>query len=694
VLPFDDRDRDSVARDLVAEDEEVRRLAVLRVEALPRDDVVPCLVGCLGDSSWRVRKAAVSRLVAWPDQAQTAVLLIRSLHDDGNPGRRNGAVDALIQTGRPAIPHLIEAAEARDADVRKFVVDALAGIGDERAVPTLVARLSDADPNVRGSAADALGAIGGEAPETALREALADVAQPALVRFSALRALDALETPIHSSELAGALSEKLLRPGALALLGRAEDDPDAVEILAKAVASDARSCREAAIRGLLRVLAGADNSDAALLLERLRADAEAHPQAIDSVIERLPDADLATQLVLVQFLGLARQGRAAIPVLQVGTDEALEPVVLASLGAMQEVAVSAIDAAWDELPADSRRIACAFFARAPGEESAARLLHALHDEDGVVRMAAARSVGERDLAAGVERLVDLLEAAAGRAFEGEEERIAVSEALIVLGRASEPARAEEIVRRLAPLLASEEPVRLAAATAMAGLGRPVNDETMRLLLRDASANVRRVAVGALAGLHSEAGIDALHLAVADESPDVRVAAASALGRCGDALFEDLARLAEDADSRVRASAVRAVAARLAGGTDPVEGRAGLAMVERACEDVGPVALAAVEAVGQIGSEAIVLALALLERAESDIVREAVRCLGAHGDDRTLEAVVPLVSHADWSVRAEAIETLASRRMRRAVPAILRRLDTEQDEYVRSVTLRALQRLES
>ena len=53
----------------------------------------------------------------------------------------------------------------------------------------------------------------------------------------------------------------------------------------------------------------------------------------------------------------------------------------------------------------------------------------------------------------------------------------------------------------------------------------------------------------------------------------------------------------------------------------------------------------------------------------------------------------LVSHADWSVRAEAIRVLAERRVSRAAPAILRLLETEQDEYVRDAILDALERLE-
>jgi HEAT repeat protein len=45
------------------------------------------------------------------------------------------------------------------------------------------------------------------------------------------------------------------------------------------------------------------------------------------------------------------------------------------------------------------------------------------------------------------------------------------------------------------------------------------------------------------------------------------------------------------------------------------------------------------------------------------------------------------------VRAEVISTLAERGVASAVPAILRRLESEQDEFVREASLRALARLE-
>jgi HEAT repeat protein len=71
----------------------------------------------------------------------------------------------------------------------------------------------------------------------------------------------------------------------------------------------------------------------------------------------------------------------------------------------------------------------------------------------------------------------------------------------------------------------------------------------------------------------------------------------------------------------------------------------------------------------------------------------VSCLGARSEATNLDLLLPLVSHPDWSVRAEAIQVLAERRVTKAVPTILRRLETEQDGFVRDAMLRALERLE-
>ena len=695
--PFDERDRQSVLRDLESLDEEVRRLAVERVEALRVGEVIPRLVECLGDPSWRVRKAGVERLAACSDGDAVAIALIAALADGENTGRRNAAVEALMHQGASAVARLIDALEHADADVRKLAVDVLAGIGDPRATAALVSRLADPDPNVGAAAADALGAIGGEEAIGVLRAVATDASQPSLVRFSALHALANLDVALRAHEIGSALDDPVLRPASLALLGRVPDDEEALAILLKGLGSGARACREAAIRSLLGLVARRDGDEMDTLVARIRAAASAVPETIERVVSRLEDANLPTRLVLVQFLALQANPLVALAILRAGRDEALAQVALAGLETLGSIAEEAIDEAWSQLDAVERRDACVFFGRAAGRRSAERLGVALDDEDSAVRTAAARSIGARALVSAAPSLVARLERAAlDEDLDGEEERVAVSGALVSVAAApGADAVADLIIEHLGPLLGRAQPVRLAAARVLGGMGRPDDTELIALLLRDASDAVRRAAVEALAGLEPETAGEPLRLAIADESSDVRLAAASALGEArSEDVFDDLRSLAADDDVHVRARAVAAIVRRFVPVADAARRDAALVVLDDALSDEAPVALAAVESARAVGGEAASAAVSLLSRAEPDVVREAVRCMGVHAADDQLSELIPLVGHPDWSVRAEAIHTLAARRVRRAVPAILRRLETEQDEFVRSETLRALEQLEA
>jgi HEAT repeat protein len=702
MLNFDERDRENVLRDLESPDDEVRRLAVERIEALSANDVISRLVERLGDTSWRVRKTAVERLVAWPDTDGVADALIGALADGDNPGRRNAAVEALVHNGSKMVPKLIEATQADDADVRKFVVDALAGIGAPAAVPSLVACLEDSDPNVCAAAADALGAIDGDHAISALKATAIDSARQSLVRFSALHALAALEVPIRACELADVLADPVLRAGGLALLGCAEDDAQALEILLKGLSSGSRAPREASQRSLLRLLARSDGAAADRIVERIRATIEESPEVVEHTVGGLEGSDLATQLVLIQFLGLLSDKRAVVPVLLAGRDEALSEVALAALKAMGPVVEDAIEEAWSGLASEARHDACVLLGDTRGEPGASRLIGALDESDSAIRTAAARSIGRRRLEAALAPLIRRLEiSATDDDLESDEERAAVTEALVALVRGNETSKgagdlADCAIEKISALIdGANDTVRLAAATVLGCIGRTQDLEIVCLLLKDASADVRRAAVDALSRLDPEAAAEPLRLAIADEAPAVRIAAAAALGASlRPELFEDLHRLTEDDDARVRATAVHVLGKRFLEDPDPGRRAAAMAVMHRARDDEAPVALAVIEAAREVGVSAATHVVPLLRRHEPEVVRDAVRCLGMHASGRELDAIVPLVSHPDWSVRAETIQVLAERGVRNAVPAILRRLELEQDEFVRSITLRALDKLEA
>lgn len=699
TLEFDARDRDSVLRDLDDGDAEVRRLAVERVGALPPEDAVSRLVECLGDSSWRVRKAAVERLVATAELAPKLQALIRALGDGENPGRRNAAVEALVACGETAVPMLMDACASPDCDVRKLVVDALAGIGDPRSLEPLIANLKDLDPNVRAAAADAIGAIGGERAEVALLAVATRPNEEKLVRFSAVHALAALEAPVRLVDLGEILDDPVLCPAALAMLGR-HDDPDAPPVLLKALTDPSRATREAAMRALLRVLARLDGAEEAELTLRIRETVSAVGGVVDSATERLGEADLPTRLALVQFLGLVQAPDAIVPVLLAGQDEALGEVVLATLETLGPASENAIDAEWGQLSEGARRDACVLFGRTGGAMGVSRLLAALEDFSAEVRSAAARSIGERRVEAGLPLLVRRLAATASDDdFESEEELATVIDALIALASPSNGASAELTERAISLLAATlegaDENMRLAVAQVLGHVGRPQDTEIVTFLLKDPSARVRRAAVDALAHLDPGTAAEPLRLALADESSSVRIAAAGALGASqSDSVIEDLRRLADDEDARVRGAAAASVVRRFSEVANSTHREAVIAVLDVALNDEAPVALAAVGALRAVGGSYAARAASVLGRPDPDLVREAIGCLAAHGDASQVESLFPLVEHPDWSVRAEAIQALADRRVTRAVPHVLRRLETEQDDFVRDVILRALEKLES
>ncbi|HIG72868.1 MAG TPA: hypothetical protein EYG46_10065 [Myxococcales bacterium] len=698
-VDFGARERESVIEELASRDEELRRLAVERILCLPVSEAIPHLIESLGDSSWRVRKSSVGRLQACDESDAVADALIAALWDGENPGRRNSAVEALIGIGSPIVDRLITALDADDVDVRKLLVDAIGAVSDPVAIPAMIRTLSDPDVNVRASAADALGSLGDRSAEPELCSSAVDESEDRLVRLSSLRALVNLDATMSVADLVGVLEDPFLAGAGYAVLGNHDDDDDeAAACLLKGLMARSRASREAAMEALLRVLSRRDDADFDDLAGKIRNVGVSEPELVENWIDRLSSADLSTRLVLIQFLGLVGAPEGVVAILEASSDEAVAEVAQSTLAQMGEVSEIAIDRAWDAIDPGLRASACRVLSQTLGPRAMERLLEALDSDDANQRMVAAEALGrhgcERALVRFVERLVI---AANGDAFEAEEECAVLTTALVAVcepENGATPQTVERAVCLISELLddASSQ-TRLAVAAVMGQIGRREDMEIVTTLMKDSDARVRSAAVEAITRLPLDVNVESLRLALADESYRVRIAALNALVVSGaENLCSDFERLAGDEDWRVRAATLRVI------GTQEdvaLTYEEKVALLQAGLDDDGAVCVAALESLTRVGGEgAVQLAVSVLDRPDPELVQAALGCLAAHGTKEKLLELLPLVAHESWAVRAEVIDVLAARRVTRALPTILRRLETEQDTFVRDSILQGLKRLEA
>jgi HEAT repeat protein len=692
------RERESVIEELASRDEELRRLAVERILCLPVSEAIPHLIESLGDSSWRVRKSSVGRLQACDQPDAVADALIAALWDGENPGRRNSAVEALIGIGSPVVDRLITALDADDVDVRKLLVDAIGAVCDPVAIPAMIRTLSDPDVNVRASAADALGSLGDKSAEPELCSSAVDESEDRLVRLSSLRALVNLDATMSVADLVGVLEDPFLAGAGYAVLGNDDDDDEAAACLLKGLMARSQASREAAMESLLRVLSRRDDADFDDLTGKIRNVGFSEPELVESWIDRLSSADLSTRLVLIQFLGLVGAPEGVVAILEASGDEAVAEVALSTLAQMGEVSETAIDRAWDVIDPGLRASACRVLSQTFGPRAVERLLEALDSDDANQRMVAAEALGrhgcERALVRFVERLVI---AANGDAFEAEEECAVLTAALVAVCEPKNGATLKTVER--AVCLISEllddasSQTRLAVAVVMGRIGRREDMEVVNILMKDSDARVRSAAVEATTRLPLDVNIESLRLSLADESYRVRIAGLNALAVSGaENLRSDFERLAGDEDWRVRAATLRVIGTHEdVALTYPEK----VALLQTGLDGDGAVCVAALESLTRVGGEgAVQLAVSVFDRPDPELVHAALGCLAAHGTEEELLELLPLVAHESWAVRAEVIDVLAARRVTRALPTILRRLEAERDSFVRDSILQGLKRLEA
>lgn len=661
----------NIADRLVSPDEETRRLAVAELASLRLSDSCEYLFQAMADTSWRVRKEAVSVLLSASDAADYAPGVIALLRCAENAGLRNAAAEVLERIGKSVLPLLHSSLSDSDVDVRKFIIDILGGIGDVESTPYLLGTLSDADSNVRSASAESLGKIGSR---DAVEQLLAGLSiDDVSFRYTILIALARIAAPVPPEAITPFCNEPFLQRAVFECLG-ATGDSSACGVVLSGLQEQSKSVREASIRALItldqRFAPSGIVSACGNQLRNL-----AGTSVIAGMLELLATADTDVQAGLIKLLGVIGDARAATAILRSCRNEQLVPQCIQALRELQAVDDTFFSQEYDGAD-DAER---ATILRMCGEIESCDLerlaRRGLADSSPQVREAALRVVGARGL-------TRLLDDCAGLLSDFDfDVRYLALDTLSQLAVHDATAIGALACRLVAGGVAQ----RRDAACLFAAVA---DRQHLAQLLKDEDDQVRRSAVRGIAALGGDDVVHLLSLACTDEIADVRLAAVAALGETArqDAVDPLLLALA-DTDLWVRCAALRSL------GT--LGSLTALPAIRQVlAEDNELVVIAALEALGQFSPE---LSRELIRMAtqskNDDVVRVALDILVGWDDPWLDDHVEHLLMHRSWNVRIAAVQIIAHFRGPAAVPLLRLALERERDDLVRTRIVEYLERFQ-
>lgn len=651
---------EEIASDLASHDEELRRLAVVALGPRPLSESEELVFRALGDESWRVRKEAVTILLAEGGTPEIVEGLIALLRCRDNAGMRNAAVESLVGLGPVAVPPLCRHLDDFDHDLRKFIIDILGSIGSADCVPQLLRAMEDPDPNVRSGAVENLGKLRDPRAIPHLLQALSvgDV----WFRFAILDALAAIGSPVPLEAITPLLEENLLRRAIYDCLG-AVGELDCLPILVDGVQERARSARDSAAVALMRLRTRMDEAGRQRVDKVLKGFKGTH--LLDGILRSVGCADLPVLEPLVGLLGIVGDPRSALALLALSRHERLR---YACAQAFRSLGTGVLPALWEYFPIaspDER----AFIAYLSGElgfhQGGGLLLEVLKDDSPQLRSAALLSLGKLNVPGAPKKIARCL---------SDREPGVRSSALEALDRlaAMTPATIAPIAHELA---VAQYPERRRDAARI--LGALKDGERLSLMAKDEVAAVRKAAVASLSRLEEPQVVKHLVLALVDEAPEVRMAAAGALGKVGGgpALAPLLLALG-DPDEGVQIAALKGLAElkapeSLSGVLAYLAGRRGAVLIA---------GLRTVAAVG--GSAALQPVREALSDPDEEIVEAAIAILSRYDGEWIAQFQEKLLSHPHWGVRSSFARVIGAKLGVLALPHLKAARDRERDPLVR------------
>lgn len=158
---------------LTTDDWEKRRGAAWALGEIGDTAAVPTLIHAVGDIQPEVRKEAIIALKSFRD-VNTLDRLLTTL-DDEDVSVRNATSQTLEVFGSTAVPYLLKKLRDQNPDVRRMSATIIGNIGESIGIHMLVETASDPDVEVRAAVIVALGKIGDSKGVPALSKTIKDL---------------------------------------------------------------------------------------------------------------------------------------------------------------------------------------------------------------------------------------------------------------------------------------------------------------------------------------------------------------------------------------------------------------------------------------------------------------------------------------------------------------------------------------
>jgi HEAT repeat protein len=644
-----------LTRQLGDSDIDVRRAAVEKMSNLKDPACIPGLIMAMKDVSWRVRKTAVD--VLFRDYATEEYIdgLIQLLYIEDNAGARNSAIEALIRLGKKATVYLIEAFKTPNKDVRKFVIDVLGELMDNRSLGLMLEALRDEDENVRATAVEHLGKVG----EPSVVDALIDILNNGDL-WSAYPAADALGR-IGSRKavphLLQALKKKPLREPVLKALGLLAD-PSTLEDIVSLIGNSSKNTQEQSLETIEKLYH--NGVDAELITKTLRK--VLGDKAIALLLNHAWSDKRGVRISAILLLGLMKDEAAYGPLLDISQEEEFAADVKKAFVFIGRDNPESLLRLFQTDNAHQLRFICEVAGQIAVPAYCDVFEELLGNDDGHVRATAARSLAQLGIRKSGEKLLKLLT----DTYEDVQE--AAVDALCRLG---DSLHASDIVGMLS---SGNHVLRRNAARLLGKIRAEDAVADLGFALKDERVSVRKAVVEALSDIGSMEAVRYLTYALTDEDPDVRISAALSLGAIGgEGILDSLIILTSDPDDFVRVSAVRALGMLKDRGAEKT-------LINLLSDRSGFVITTAIESLKAFtDNESREAILKMLSSGDEEIKRTAIAALEGFTDVE--DRLVPFLKDPDWASRIAAVRVLGSSSLRSVRLELEKLLDTEEDPTV-------------